>query len=348
MEKLENFRDKRVLVTGATGFKASWLSVWLNKLGAHVYGFSLEPPSRPNMYYDGLELNKVIQNQYGDVRDKVRLDAVVEFIQPAYVFHLAAQPIVKTSYENPQLTFETNTIGTLNLLEACKKVESIESIVVVTSDKVYKNIYPYEYTELSELGTNGDSDPYSASKACAELVVDCYRKIFHEKGVALATVRAGNVIGGGDWGANRLIPDITRSIVAGEQLSIYSPEAVRPWQYVLDCLYGYMSVAALHRNESWNFGPKSLNCITVEDMVKRYMKAWGCGTYTVVPKSFRESPCLKLKIDKAKKELYWAPQYNVDKIIERTVHWYKTFYEDPKHLMQVTLKEIEEYESLIK
>ena len=345
MKSITDFKGKNVLVTGNTGFKGSWLSLWLSKLGANVSGFALEPPTRPSMY-EALELNKLVQHHYGDVRDKVRFNAVMNIVQPEYVFHLAAQPIVKMSFEYPQLTFETNSIGTLNLLEACKKFSSIRSIVVVTTDKVYKNVYPYDYTELSELGAS--EDPYSASKACAEIIVSSLGKQFTERGVHLATVRAGNVLGGGDWSPNRIIPDMVRALTENNEICIYSPEATRPWQYVLDCLYGYMLVSINDKSGPWNFGPKSLNCVNVERLVKDFISAWGSGTYSVVPKEFEESICLKLKTAKAKKELGWEAKLDVDQIISEAVNWYKTFYEHPKNLMDVTLSQIKNYEMYVK
>ena len=340
MNKLDVFNDKKILITGTTGFKGSYLALWLTMHGAKVSGFALEPPTKPSMF-EVTKLREVIDQYYGDVRDRVRFDTIIEAVEPEIVFHLAAQPIVKTSYENPLLTFETNTLGTLNLMEICKHYNSIKTIVVVTTDKVYENIYPYEYNEFSPLG---GEDPYSASKACAELVVNSYKKIFEQRGTSLATVRAGNVLGGGDWAPNRIIPDIVRSIVEDYKLSIYSPEAVRPWQSVFDCLYGYMLVAANRKSGAYNFGPKPKNCVNVEALVKKTMDIWGYGSYEVVDKQFEESQCLKLKYNKAKNELGWNPIYDIDAIVSETVEWYKNFYFNEEDMRKFTIEQIRWYE----
>jgi CDP-glucose 4,6-dehydratase len=340
MEQLEIFRNKKILITGTSGFKGSYLALWLNMHGAKVNGFSLEPPTDPNIF-ESLKLKKYITQYYGDVRDKIRFETIIEETQPEYVFHLAAQPIVKTSYENPTMTFETNILGTLNLMEICKNHNSIKSIVVVTSDKVYKDKYPYIYSEDSELGAN--SDPYSTSKVCSEFVVESYKKVFKEKGIALATVRAGNVIGGGDWGTNRIITCIIDSLIKNYELGIYSPKAIRPWQSIFDCIYGYMLVSANLKTESWNFGPKSINSITVEELVNKLMKMWGSGNYSIIDKNFEETNYLKLDCEKANRELNWYPKYDINEILNKTVSWYKNFYNN-QNMYKFTLEQIKEYE----
>lgn len=341
MERLEIYRNKRVLITGETGFKGTWLSLWLKKLGAEVYGFSTGPPSQPNMY-DALQMKYRIVSYNGDITDRVRLEAIIEECKPEFIFHLAAQPIVKKSFEEPNLTFQTNTIGTLNLLDIARKYSSVKSIVVVTTDKVYENSYPYKYTEDSKLG--GD-DPYSASKACAELVVNSFKKDYKEKGIALATVRAGNVIGGGDWGEDRLISDCVRCFVSKKDLYLRNPASIRPWQFVLDCLYGYLLVGANLKTGAYNFGPKEENCIDVNSFISKFILQWKNKVYKTHDNPFRESQYLKLDSSKSKKELKWEALYNIDKIVEQTIEWYQTYYYEPDYLLELTLKQIEDYEN---
>lgn len=341
MEKLKVYKDKKVLITGESGFKGTYLSLWLKKLGAKVYGFSTGPPTQPNIY-DELQLKHRITSFQGDITDRVRLEAIIEACEPEFIFHLAAQPIVKKSIEEPNLTFQVNTVGTLNLLDIARRYPSVKSIVVVTTDKVYENCFPFTYKEGDKLGGN---EPYSASKACSELVVNSFREEFEEKGIALATVRAGNVIGGGDWGENRLIPDCVRAVMTNKGLEIRNPTFTRPWQFVLDCLYGYLLVGANFKSGAWNFGPKDKNCIQVEKFVNKFYQKWGKGSYKITGRTFRESECLNLDSSKAKKELGWEACYNIDKIIEQTVDWYKTYYYEPDYLYELTLKQIEEYEN---
>ncbi len=340
MEKLEIYKNKRVIITGETGVKGVWLSLWLKKLGAQVYGYSIGPPTQPNMY-DALQMKHRITSFKGDIRDRVRLDAIIEDCKPEFIFHMAAETIVKDSFEKPNLTFNVNTIGTLNLVDIAKDYPSVKSVVVVTTDKVYENCFPYIYKEDAKLG--GD-DPYSASKACAELVVNAFKKDYKEKGIALATVRAGNVIGGGDW-QYRLVPMCIESMVKDSIVGTWCPNAVRPWQFVLDCLYGYLLIGANYKSGAYNFGPKDENCIKVSELLIKFINVWDKGGFKTVGKTFRESECLKLDSSKAKKELGWEARYNIDKMVEQTVKWYQTYYYEPDYLYELTLKQIEEYEN---
>jgi CDP-glucose 4,6-dehydratase len=337
---LNIYKNKTVLITGETGFKGSWLSLWLTKLGANVCGYSIGPPTKPSMY-EALDLKHRIHSYDGDVTCRVRLDTILEDCNPDFIFHLAAQPIVKESFEKPNLTFETNTIGTLNLLDLARKYDNLSSVVVITTDKVYENRYPFCYSEEDPLG--GD-DPYSASKACAELIVNSFKEDYKEKSIFLASVRAGNVVGGGDW-QYRLVPMIIKAMRKNETLDVWAPEAIRPWQHVLDCLYGYLLVGANAKNGAWNFGPKDSNCVSVSTLLQALIDEWGYGGFRTVGKTFRESDCLKLDSTKAKKELGWEAKYNIKEIARKTVDWYKTYYEEPDYLYELTLEQIKEYEN---
>lgn len=339
MESLKNYKNEKVLITGNTGFKGSWLSLFLQKLGARVYGYALEPPTIPSMY-DSLELKNIIEYPYyGDIRDRTRLDAIIEAVQPKFIFHLAAQPIVKTSYEKPIETFEINSMGTLNLMEIAKNYDSIKSIVVITTDKVYEDKSPYIYSEFDSLG--GD-DPYSASKACAELIVNAYKLPYKEKGISLATCRAGNVIAGGDF-SYRIVPQCVESLYRKKPFGIWYPEAIRPWQFVLDCLHGYLLVGINQKSGAWNFGPVIGNRISVDQLTQKIIKCWGQGESKITLKPFYETKYLQLKTDKATNELWWKPKYDIDKTVEKIVEWYKTFYEHPEDLYSLTCKQLDEF-----
>ena len=270
MDKISVFKNKRVLVTGSTGFKGSWLSIWLKKLGADVYGYALKPDSN-NCNFNICNLENVIKQGYGDIRHISPLRIAIRNIMPEFIFHLAAQPIVLEALKNPSHTFETNIMGTVNVLDEARKVECLKSIVVVTSDKCYKNT---GVTLHEDDGLGGD-DPYSASKACEDMVASSfYKSFFKDLGVGLSTARAGNVIGGGDRGKYRIIPDCIKAIENGEDINIRNPKHVRPWQYVLEPLYGYLKLAAcMYENPDtyscgWNFGPNEEAHISVDDLVE--------------------------------------------------------------------------------
>ncbi len=344
------YKGKKVLVTGHTGFKGSWLSIWLNKLGAEVIGYSLEPPTEPSMF-KVCNLNKKIISLIGDIREYKTLEDVFKLYKPEIVFHLAAQPLVRYSFKNPIETYETNIMGTVNLLEVAKKDESTKAVLVITTDKCYENKeWEYGYREIDSMG---GYDPYSSSKGCVELIVSAYRSSFYnEKGIALASARAGNVIGGGDWAEDRLIPDFIKATLMDRSISIRNPMATRPWQHVLEPLSGYLRLVELmltsdkNYSSGWNFGPKDTDVLNVKEVIDRCISAWGKGSM-VVEKSdnLHEANLLKLDISKAMRYLNWYPLYDVNKAIESTIKWYAEYYQNKVDMYDYTLGQIDEYES---
>jgi len=352
------YKNKKVLVTGHTGFKGGWLSLWLTGLGAWVIGYSLEPPTEPNLF-ESIDLEDKLTHITGDVRDEGHLHSVFKEHKPEIIFHLAAQPLVRLSYEEPRLTYETNIMGTVSVLEATRKTDCVRVCIVVTSDKCYENReLDYGYKETDPMG---GYDPYSSSKGCAELVTRAYQRSFfngdQSRNVALSSVRAGNVIGGGDWGTDRIIPDCMRAFSKGEAINLRSPSAVRPWQYVLEPLSGYLRLGALMYEDAksysgpWNFGPNDDSAITVEELVRLVIKYYGGGAYTKDVSSHpHEVNLLKLDASQARTRLGWQPVYNVHNAIERTVNWYKNFYAGTsrEELCQLTVREIQEYTSLMR
>ena len=350
------YKNKKVLITGHTGFKGTWLSLWFTGLGAKVIGYSLEPPTEPNLF-ESIGLEDKITHIIGDVRDEKHLISAFEKYQPEFIFHLAAQAIVRRSYYEPKLTYETNVMGTVNVLEALRRIKSVRVCIIVTSDKCYENReWVYGYRETDPLG---GYDPYSSSKGCAELVTAAYRKSFFNPkdygethNVALSSVRAGNVIGGGDWGEDRIIPDCMGALSKGETIVIRNPSAIRPWQYVLEPLSGYLLLGTLmckdgtRYSDAWNFGPNDESIITVEELVKLVIKHWGSGSYTIDTSTHpHEAGFLKLDISKARSLLGWRPIYDVHEAVERTINWYKNFYNGIRELYENTVKEIREYSS---
>ncbi|QXE20240.1 CDP-glucose 4,6-dehydratase [Clostridium sp. 001] len=348
------YDGKKVLVTGHTGFKGSWLSIWLKKLGAKVMGYSLEPPTEPSMF-EVCKLESEITSIIGDIRDYSRLINVFKEYRPDIVFHLAAQPIVRLSYEKPRETYETNIMGTVNVLEAARQVESVQAVEVITTDKCYENKeWVYGYRETDPMG---GYDPYSSSKGCAELVVSAYRNSFYNKsGIALSSVRAGNVIGGGDWAKDRLIPDFIKAVSEDRSIVIRNPISIRPWQHVLEPLSGYLWLGALmlqnkeKYNGGWNFGPKGTDVLNVQQILKLAVKNLGKGEIEI-DRSVQphETNLLKLDISKANTYLKWYPVYNVEKAVDNTMQWYKKYYEDSnENMYDYTMKQIEDYENQAK
>lgn len=327
---------KKVLITGHTGFKGSWLAIWLNMLGADVAGYALEPlTSDDNFVLTGLE--KRIKHNIGEIRDYACLQKFFCTVNPEIVFHLAAQPLVRTSYSDPKSTYDINVGGTVNLLECCRQTDSVKVVVNVTSDKCYENReWVWCYRENDRLG---GYDPYSSSKACSELVTDAYRKSFFNTdacafhGKSLASARAGNVFGGGDWQVDRIIPDCIRALEPGDPIIVRSPHAVRPWQHVLEPLSGYLLLAEkMFENpteyaEGWNFGPEGSSFLSVGMLVDLVVKAWGEGSWEDHSRQadFHEANLLKLDISKAKSLLGWSPVWNIDKAIVETVSWYRQY-----------------------
>ncbi|PIP39242.1 CDP-glucose 4,6-dehydratase [Candidatus Desantisbacteria bacterium CG23_combo_of_CG06-09_8_20_14_all_40_23] len=352
------FKGKVVLVTGHTGFKGAWLSLWLKELGARVIGYSLPPPTTPSLF-ETIRLNEHITNIIGNILDYERLLSVLEEYQPEIVFHLAAQSLVRVSYEEPRLTYETNVMGTVNILETIRKCKSVQAGVIITSDKCYENREWYwGYRENEPMG---GYDPYSNSKACSELITTSYRKSFfnpneyHIHHVGLASARAGNVIGGGDWAQDRLIPDCIRSILRGEKIIIRNPNAIRPWQHVLEPLSGYLLLAQkLYSNDSqyaegWNFGPDDTDAKPVEWIVQRLCAKWGeSASYKLDDREHpHEAHYLKLDCSKAKTELDWYPRWDIEKAIDSIIEWTHA-YKKNEDLRITCLKQIEEYSANMK
>ena len=347
------YKNKRVFVTGHTGFKGSWLCVWLQMLGAKVKGYALKPEkeSLHNRIKSGLKIDSVI----ADIRNYERLKTEITSFQPDFIFHLAAQPLVRESYAIPVETFEINAIGTANLLDCLRSLKKKCICVIVTTDKVYHNIEKhYAYKEYDKLG---GYDPYSASKAATEIVTESFRLSFfnpedfstHKKSVASG--RAGNVIGGGDYAKDRIVPDIFRALSKGKSIEVRNPAAVRPWQHVLEPLNGYLTLAAKQWDSpkkfatSYNFGPKLNDTFTVGELVKKALKFWPGGKFKSANKGkhLHEAGLLKLDISKAKKELNWHPRWNSDKAIERTIVWYRNSLKSKTSPIGLCREDINEY-----
>ena len=344
------WEGKRVFITGHTGFKGSWLSLWLQKMGAIVKGYALEPNTTPNLFTEAQVVEKM-SSEVGDITNLQQITESMVHFNPEVLFHMAAQPLVRLSYVDPVKTFSTNVMGTVNVLEAARKCSNLKVIVSVTTDKCYENKeWVWGYREDEPMG--GD-DPYSSSKGCSELVINAYRKSFFNGNGSpyLASVRAGNVIGGGDWSEDRLIPDIIRALEKGESVKIRNPNAVRPWQHVLEPLSGYLILAQnLHRYEvkfaeGWNFSPKEEGCKPVNWVLEKMLANWGHGTLwqTDINNHPHEANYLKLDCSKASKYLNWEPKWNLEITLEKTVQWYKQFNLG-RSMQDQCLLEIEEYQ----
>ncbi len=349
------YEGRRVLVTGHTGFKGSWLSAWLTDLGAEAAGYSLDLPSDPSNF-EVLGLSKRIVHHQGDVRDRENLGAVFESFQPEIVFHLAAQSLVRRSYEFPARTFETNVLGTMNVLECIRHQPSVRVGVIITSDKCYQNVeWLWGYREIDRLGGN---DPYSASKSCAELVSAAYMcSFFRGDWPKVATARAGNVIGGGDWAEDRIVPDSVRAWSAGRSVNVRNPHATRPWQHVLEPLSGYLWLgASLWRDrdslkdEAFNFGPPDTVNQSVGDLLAEMAIYWDRADWRPQPEASAgksESTLLKLNCDKALQRLGWRAVLSFEQTVQFTSEWYRTYYRDGDAAMfEVSRRQIEEYASI--
>lgn len=338
------------MITGHTGFKGSWLAFWLKMLGAEICGYALAPETEPNLF-ENLQLASEIESVAGDVRDLENFEKCLKNFQPEIVFHLAAQSLVRKSYRAPIETYTTNVIGTINVLEAVRRVDSVKAVVVVTTDKVYENKeWHWAYRENERLG---GFDPYSNSKACAELAVAAYRNsFFAESRCLIATARAGNVIGGGDWSEDRLLPDVFRSLIFGEKLEIRNPHSIRPWQHTLEPLSGYMRLAEkLHAGEkafaeSWNFGPSEEDSKPVGWILEEIKRVWNEPVNWEIAEGFQphEARLLKLDSAKAKSELKWMPKLTLIEAVNLTAEWYLGF-KDKKNLAELTRKQINFYQN---
>lgn len=343
------FQGRRVLVTGSTGFKGSWLCTWLLKLGAEVSGFAL-PPEPDAPLFDQLRLRERIDQHDGDIRDMDAVRAMLAATRPDIVFHLAAQPLVRYSYDEPKLTFDTNVAGAINLLDAIRDDDNVQALVFVTSDKAYRNKeWVWGYRENDELGGH---DPYSASKAAAELVFAGYQDSYfrHRDGFGAASVRAGNVIGGGDMSTDRIVPDCIRAFKAGDDIVLRNPHSTRPWQHVLEPLSGYMAVAEGLITDpeqvrgAWNFGPDPENVRTVEELARTAIDIWGGGKLRIEGNAGHphEANLLMLNSDKAKTELGWRAHWDFANAVGHTIEWYKRVHdgEDP---VSVTEQQLDDF-----
>ncbi len=353
---VENFngiyKDKRVLVTGHTGFKGSWLSIWLNELGAEVIGYALNPYTEKDNFVLANLQNKIVDIR-GDIRDKKHLEEIFEKYKPDFVFHLAAQPLVRLSYEQPLETYEVNVIGTINVMECIRKTPETKIGIMITTDKCYDNKEQvWGYRENDALG---GYDPYSSSKGAAEIAINSWRNSYfnpkdynnHKK--SIASVRAGNVIGGGDWALDRIVPDCIRALENNENIGVRNPKAIRPWEHVLEPLSGYLLLGQKmfeeenKYSEAWNFGPELDSIVPVWEIGELIIKNYGRGE--LEDKSNKdevhEAKLLALDISKARFKLGWKPTWNIEKAIEKTVEWYREY--NSKNVYELCVKQIEEF-----
>ena len=348
------FNKKKVLITGNTGFKGSWLSLWMHSLGAKVIGISNGYPTRPSNFQD-LNLNNKIDSRKIDIRNYNKLKKIILKFQPDFVFHLAAQAIVKKSFENPRHTWETNTLGTINVIDSLRSMKKKVIAVIITSDKVYKNLEVARgYNEQDVL--QGE-DAYSSSKSAADIATQSYIKTIlrNNKNIKVSIARAGNVIGGGDWAPGRIVPDCMREWSLNKTVEIRNPKSTRPWQFVLDVLFGYMTLAKnlkVKKNlngEAFNFGPRIEKKRDVISVVEEMKKVWKNGKWLIKKnKKFQESNLLQLNSNKAKKKLKWECKLNLKQSINFTAEWYKQYFKNKKEIVEFSLSQIKKFESLKK
>ena len=342
------WQGKRVLLTGHTGFKGGWLSLWLQSMGSELRGIALEPPTEPSLF-DVARVSQGMEHRIADIRDFAAVKAQMDEFQPEIVIHMAAQPLVRFSYQQPIETYATNVMGTVHVLEAARHAGSVKVIVNITTDKCYENReWIWGYREDEPMGGH---DPYSNSKGCAELVSAAYRKSFlRDAGIAMATVRAGNVIGGGDWALDRLIPDMLRAMQNKQPVLIRNPHAIRPWQHVLEPLSGYLLLAErLYTNgladaEGWNFGPRDEDVRPVQWIVEHLCKVWGeDASWTLQPGDHPHEACyLKLDISKARHRLQWAPRWSLETALSRITEWHQACLSG-QDMRAVCLNQISQY-----
>ncbi|MDW7694930.1 CDP-glucose 4,6-dehydratase [Flammeovirgaceae bacterium SG7u.111] len=354
----EAYKGKKVLVTGHTGFKGSWMTQWLVMLGADVYGYSLEPNTSPSLF-DQLELEKDIDHKIGDIRDFATLKSYIGEVDPDIIFHLAAQPLVRYSYREPLETTEVNVMGTVNVLDAVRQLGISTSVVVITTDKSYENKeWLFGYRENDPMGGH---DVYSASKGACEIMVSSWRSSFFSDNdkVKVASVRAGNVIGGGDWAEDRIVPDCIRFLSEGKTIEVRNPHATRPWQHVLEPIHGYLALGTQLLSEEepprgrdvycggFNFGPLISSNKNVGILVEEVLKNWGEGKWEDHSNvdALHEASLLNLTIDKVFHLLNWIPRWNFEETIKQTVDWYKEVYSNPESAKEITLKQIKLYDN---
>ena len=351
----KNFwKNKKVFMTGHTGFKGSWASMWLKKLECDVFGFSLEPVTQPSLFNEA-GLYKDVDTFFGDIRNYDMVYEKMKNYKPDIVIHMAAQPLVRESYKNPLDTYSTNVMGTANVLEACRKIDSIKAIVNVTTDKCYENKeWEWPYRENEPMGGH---DPYSSSKGCSELLSKSYsRSFFIDNKKFLATARAGNVIGGGDWSDDRLIPDALKAFQEKQKVEIRNPLSTRPWQHVLEPISGYLFLAEKlfnHGNEytgAWNFGPNESGIATVQDVIEKLCNKWGNDASWALDKDAQphEAKNLMLDISKARIRLGWKPLWDLDKAIDEIIDWHKCWLDDSNQIKEMCIQQISSYEDLMK
>jgi CDP-glucose 4,6-dehydratase len=344
---------RRVLVTGHTGFTGGWLVSWLKRIGCDVAGLALAPATEPNLFV-AADIAGGIESTIGDIRDFAVVHACIERYRPSVIIHLAAQPLVSKSFANPIETFATNALGTAHVLEAARLVADVKAVVCITTDKVYRDQdWVWGYREQDPLG---GKDPYSASKACAELVAASYRATLAERGngVLIANARGGNIIGGGDWSADRIVPDFVRAVTARQPISLRNPAAVRPWQHVMALVHGYLVLAARLLNgdriaaDNWNFGPSDEAARTVGDLVEQLATVWTKPEITYAPGSFPETRFLHLDSTKARAMLGWAPPLSFANTAKLTADWYRDYAASPEKASQITVSQIEHYRQALR
>jgi len=348
----KEWNGKTVLITGHSGFKGSWLSLWLQKLNVNVIGYSKSIPTKPSLF-ELANIDEGMTSIFDDVRDYQKLKSIIKKYQPEVIFHMAAQSLVRESYKEPIETFSTNIMGTVNILESIRQIGKPCVVINVTSDKCYQNTNKIEpYTEEDPMG---GYDPYSSSKGCSELITSAFRNSFfdisksNQQKISVASVRAGNVIGGGDWSKDRLIPDVMKGFLKNEKIQIRNPDSIRPWQFVLEPLNGYLLLAEKLLNKkfefasSWNFGPDENKTFSVKTILDKIRTKWGLETFVEFKTSnIHEENNLVLNSDKAKKNLNWQPKVNIDLAIDWIVEWYKTYHEN-KDIRKISENQIEKY-----
>lgn len=341
-------RGQRIFVTGHTGFTGGWLVSWLKRIGCDIAGLALEPATEPSLFA-AAGIADGIASTIGDIRDFATVRTAIERHRPQVIIHLAAQPLVSKSFAHPVETFATNALGTAHVLEAARLVPDVKAVVCITTDKVYRDQdWVWGYREQDPLG---GKDPYSASKACAELVAASYRATLAERGngVLIANARGGNIIGGGDWSADRIVPDFVRALMARQPIVLRAPEAVRPWQHVMALVHGYLVLAARLLSgdssaaDNWNFGPTDDAARTVQDLVERLSASWTRPEITYAPGSFPETRFLHLDSTKARRLLGWAPPLSFADTVELTAGWYRDFVANPSEAARITLRQVEHY-----